>query len=34
MSTYHTKGYKKWLSNFGGGIMYMLGSHPVDLIVI
>ena len=33
MSTYHTASYKKWLSNFGGGIMYILGSHLVDLIV-
>lgn len=33
MSTYHPKEYKKWLTNFGGGIMYILGSHLVDLIV-
>ena len=33
MSTYHPKDYKKWLTNFGGGIMYILGSHLVDLIV-
>ena len=33
MSTYHTAEYKKWLTNFGGGIMYILGSHLVDLIV-
>lgn len=33
MSTYHPANYKKWLSNFGGGIMYILGSHMVDLIV-
>lgn len=33
MSTYHPTAYKKWLTNFGGGIMYILGSHLVDLIV-
>ena len=33
MSTYHPKDYKRWLTNFGGGIMYILGSHLVDLIV-
>ena len=33
MSTYHPVEYKKWLTNFGGGIMYILGSHLVDLIV-
>ena len=33
MSTYHGVGYKKWLTNFKGGIMYILGSHLVDLIV-
>ena len=33
MSTYHPANYKKWLANFGGGIMYILGSHMVDLIV-
>ena len=33
MSTYHPVAYKKWLTNFGGGIMYILGSHLVDLIV-
>ncbi len=33
MSTYHSVGYKKWLTNFEGGIMYILGSHLVDLIV-
>lgn len=33
MSTYHSPEYKKWLTNFGGGIMYILGSHLVDLIV-
>ncbi|MBE6588593.1 MAG: Gfo/Idh/MocA family oxidoreductase [Ruminococcaceae bacterium] len=33
MSTYHPTDYKKWLTNFGGGIMYILGSHLVDLIV-
>ena len=33
MSTFHPEQYKKWLTNFGGGIMYILGSHLVDLIV-
>ena len=33
MSTFHAVPYKKWLGNFGGGIMYILGSHLVDLIV-
>lgn len=33
MSTYHSAEYKKWLTNFKGGIMYILGSHLVDLIV-
>ena len=33
MSTFHQKPYKEWLTNFGGGIMYILGSHFVDLIV-
>ncbi len=33
MSTFHPADYKKWLTNFNGGIMYILGSHLVDLIV-
>lgn len=33
MSTFHPVEYKRWLTNFGGGIMYILGSHLVDLIV-
>lgn len=33
MSTYHPVAYKKWLTNFNGGILYILGSHLVDLIV-
>ena len=33
MSTFHSPDYKKWLTNFSGGIMYILGSHLVDLIV-
>lgn len=33
MSTFHNTDYKKWLTNFKGGIMYILGSHLVDLIV-
>ena len=33
MSTFHSPEYKRWLANFPGGIMYILGSHLVDLIV-
>ena len=33
MSTNHPSEYRTWLKNFGGGIMYILGSHLVDLIV-
>ena len=33
MSTYHSKPYKEWLTGFRGGIMYILGSHLVDLVV-
>ena len=33
MSTFHPLGYKKWLTNFGGGIMYILGCHLIDLVV-
>lgn len=33
MSTCHTPEYKKWLTHFEGGVMYILGSHMVDLIV-
>lgn len=33
MSTFHSPYYKEWLKNFNGGIMYILGSHLVDLIV-
>ncbi len=33
MSTYHKPSYKEWLSAFNGGIMYILGSHLVDLTV-
>lgn len=33
MSTFHPENYKKWLTNFGGGIMYILGCHLIDLIV-
>ncbi|MBE7083141.1 MAG: Gfo/Idh/MocA family oxidoreductase [Clostridiales bacterium] len=33
MSTCHSAQYRKWLKNFKGGIMYILGSHMVDLIV-
>lgn len=33
MSTYHSKEFRKWLSKFKGGSMYIFGSHLVDLIV-
>lgn len=33
MSTYHGVEYKKWLTTFDGGIMYILGCHLVDLIL-
>jgi len=33
MSTMHKPAYRTWLKNFGGGIMFILGSHLVDLIV-
>ncbi len=33
MSTFHSTNYKRWLTNFKGGIMYILGCHLVDLIV-
>lgn len=33
MSTFHSQNYRKWLTGFGGGIMYILGCHLIDLIV-
>lgn len=33
MSTFHSREYKQWLTNFGGGIQYILGSHLIDLAV-
>lgn len=33
MSTFHSPKYRTWLKHFNGGIMYILGSHFVDLIV-
>ena len=33
MSTCHPDSYRRWLTNFKGGIMYIIGSHMVDLIV-
>lgn len=33
MSTYHPVDYKRWLTNFGGGTMFILGCHLIDLIV-
>ena len=33
MSSFHPQGARQWLKNFGGGSMYIFGSHLVDLIV-
>ena len=33
MSTFHKPDYKKWLTEFDGGIMYILGCHLIDLIL-
>ena len=33
MSTFHSQNYRKWLTSFGGGVMYILGCHLIDLIV-
>ena len=33
MSTYHPPAYKRWLTQFDGGVFYILGCHLVDLIV-
>ena len=33
MSTSHSGIYRRWLSNFKGGDMYIFGSHLIDLIV-
>lgn len=33
MSTYHPDGYRRWLSKYPGGSMYIFGSHLIDLIV-
>lgn len=33
MSTYHPVGYGKWLTDFGGVIMYILCCYLIDLIV-
>ena len=33
MSTFHSQNYRKWLTGFGGGVMYILGCHLIDLIV-
>ena len=33
MSTYHSAEYRRWLSQFKGGSMYIFGSHLVDLVV-
>ena len=33
MSTYHSPDFRKWVSQFKGGAMYIFGSHLLDLIV-
>lgn len=33
MSTAHSAEYRKWLSNFKGGAMYIFGCHLIDLII-
>lgn len=33
MSTYHSPEYRRWLSQFKGGNMYIFGSHLIDLII-
>ena len=33
MSTFHNPVYREWLTGFQGGIMYILGSHLLDLII-
>ncbi|MBP5467093.1 MAG: Gfo/Idh/MocA family oxidoreductase, partial [Clostridia bacterium] len=33
MSTFHDLDYKRWLTEFDGGLMYILGCHLVDLIL-
>ena len=33
ISTFHPPEYRQWLRHFPGGIMYILGSHLIDLIV-
>lgn len=33
MSTCHSNEYRRWLSHFRGGSMYIFGSHLVDLVV-
>ncbi len=34
MSTFHPVHYKKWLTQFEGGIMYILGCHLIDLSML
>ncbi len=33
MSTFHKVPYRRWLQNYPGGIMYILGCHLIDLAV-
>ena len=33
MSTFHEPPFRRWLQNYPGGIMYILGSHLLDLSV-
>lgn len=34
MSTFHSEQYKRWMSGFPGGMMYILGSHMLDLVML
>ncbi len=34
MSSFHSEEYRRWMSGFRGGMMYILGSHMVDLAML
>lgn len=34
MSTFHDEEYKRWMSGFRGGMMYILGAHMLDLAML
>lgn len=34
MNTEHSKGYRQWLKSFNGGVMYIMGCHLVDLVLL